>query len=711
MTQNGIFTTDSQGEIRITNLAPGAYIINEIKAPDGYVIDTPSTNVVIGQGGDTQTVVVKNTKKAALTIEKYVEGTTTPISGVTFLVTSSDGKIIGSSNGEFVTDKNGKIVLDGLIPGTTVTVKEIKTPDGYVLDSAPKSVKIKAGEAQVLKFYNQKQGGIIIKKLDSVTRQPLGGVEFQITYSDGRYVDDNYGHTSSKGLYRTNRNGEIRIFGITGTLVVQETETIPGYVLNKHSQTVKVNADDVQTLTFYNTPLGGVELIKVDAADKSKRLSSATFEIRKMNDALVDTVITGKNGRVYVDLDAGSYYAVEIEAPKGYKLDKTPHYFKVKNGETTSVTITNKAFSGILIHKTDSATGKALQGVTFLLYDSKNTPIGQATTDNEGYAYFENLTEVGRFYLKEMENPGYVPDTQLKTVYVKAGETTLVEWQNIPITAQIQLTKKSADYNSVNGLPAGSLLEGAVFEIRDKAGNLVDTIKSDKNGVAASKPLPLGRYTIKETKAPANYSASDKELTAYLEHAGQIVRFEVTNKSVSIGVSITKTGPKEAMAGQPVNYTLTNIGNNSNVPLQSFFWRDTLPAEVRLNTVVTGTYNFQGTYKIIYRVNGGEYRTLADNLSTSKNYTLAASPAALGLAANERVTEIMFVFGQVPAGFAQVEKPMLKCVAVAGLASTSFTNVADVGGVYGGVWVQAISRWVTIIYGKPIIPTLPKTGY
>ena len=70
-------------------------------------------------------------------------------------------------------------------------------------------------------------------------------------------------------------------------------------------------------------------------------------------------------------------------------------------------------------------------------------------------------------------------------------------------------------------------------------------------------------------------------------------------------------------------------------------------------------------------MNGGEYRTLADNLSTAQNYTLAASPAALGLAANERVTEIMFVFGQAPAGFAQVEKPVLKCTAVNGLAAAA----------------------------------------
>ncbi len=127
--------------------------------------------------------------------------------------------------------------------------------------------------------------------------------------------------------------------------------------------------------------------------------------------------------------------------------------------------------------------------------------------------------------------------------------------------------------------------------------------------------------------------------------------------------------------------------------------------------VVTGTYNFPGTYKIIYKTNtSDDYRTLADSLSTSQNHTLAASPTALGLASNERVTEIMFVFGQVPAGFSQVEAPMIYCTALPGLAAgSSFVNVADVGGVYNGVWVQAVSRWETTVYGKPV--KLPRTGY
>ena len=167
------------------------------------------------------------------------------------------------------------------------------------------------------------------------------------------------------------------------------------------------------------------------------------------------------------------------------------------------------------------------------------------------------------------------------------------------------------------------------------------------------------------------------------------------------------------MSGQPVRYVFSHIGNTSNVTLESFYWRDTLPAAVKLDKIVTGTYNFPGNYKIVYKVNNtGDYLTLADNLSTSKNYTLAASPVALGLASNQRVTEIMFVFGQAPRGFSQVEAPMVYCVALPGLApGSSFVNVADVGGTYNGIWQQAVTRWVTKVYGKPVIPTLPKTGY
>ena len=815
LTSNGIFTTDAQGEIKITNLAPGAYVLSELKAPSGYVMDRASTNVVIGQGGDTQTVVITNSKagtlvidkrdaltgkplqgvtfkvttstgeyvpdasghissnglyftdkdgkitingvvgtlvvtetatipgytideatrtqtvdvrpndtqtlhftntpSTTLVIEKYIEGTTTPLKGVTFLITDSSGAVVGNSNGEFITDEAGRIVLDGLTPGTTVTAREVKALEGYVLDGQPKSILIKAGEVQTLRFYNAKQGCIVVKKLDKQTGEPLAGVEFQITYSDGIYLDDDYGHLSSKGLYKTDANGEIRISGVVGTLVITETKPLPGYVMDEgtRTQTVKVNPTDTQTITVYNTKVGGLTIIKKDE-ETGERIKGVQFEVRKLNGEIIGTYTTDSNGIINLpQAEKGWYQVVELKAAKGYQLDDTPHQIEVKDGGTATLEITNRQTGNAIIHKVDSLTGEGIYGVTFLLSDARGNPVGTYQSDNEGYVYIDQGLADGKYTIREIEcAPGYILDTQPKTIYVQYGGCTTITWPNTAVRGQIQIIKKSADYNPTNGLPAGTLLEGATFEIyNERNGNKVDTIVTGANGLASSKALPLGRYTIRETKAPANYGASSETYTAVLEYSGQIVKLEITNKSLSTGVSIEKTGPKEATSGQPVRYVFSRIGNTSNVMLQSFYWRDTLPAAVRLDKVVTGTYNFPGTYKIVYKMNNtGDYRTLADSLSTSRNYTLAASPTALGLGANERVTEIMFVFGQVPGGFSQVEAPMLYCKAVSGLTpGSSFVNVADVGGSHDGVWVQAVSRWVTTVYGKPT--PLPKTGY
>ena len=711
----GTYVTSANGSFTVTGLKKGYYICEELESDSGHVIDAaPQAFYISGANQDIVTLYFSNAPKGSVLVKKVSASDNAPLSDVEFLVTTSDGAVVGDANGKFVTDSTGSFLISGIDPGTTLVIRETRAKDGYLLDDAPQTVQVKEGQTVTVEFRNQPMGNLIIHKLSSKDKTPLEGVQFKITYADGTYLPDEGGKLSSNGLYWTNAEGQIVLSGITGTVVVTEVESIPGYTIDPdtQSQTVVVNPDDTQQLYFYNAPTGGVELIKVNDADRTERIPNTTFEIRRVSDdTLVDTVTTGRSGKVYLPLESGDYYAVETEAADGFKLDDTPIYFTVKDGETTRKTVTNAPFSGILLHKVSTVDGEGIPGASFILYDSGHNPIDQKTTDDRGYAWFEGLTESGRYYLRELENEGYIPDTQLRTVYVKAGETTEVTWENTPITGQIQIIKRSADYNPTTGLPAGTPLEGAIFEIYDKSGNLVDTIRSNSRGLAVSKQLPLSRYTIREVKAPEHYGVNETELTAYLEHEGQIVRFEVTNKSLSTGVSISKTGPKEVVSGQPVRYTFSGISNTSNVRLDSFYFRDTLPAQVRLEQVVTGTWNFPGVYKIVYKVNGtGDYRTLADNLSTSQTYTLAASPAALGLAANERVTEIMFVFGQAPAGFAQVEAPVLYCTSVNGLAAgSSFVNVADVGGVYNGQWVQAVSRWVTTVYGKP--EPLPRTGY
>ena len=622
----GTYKTSANGSFTVTGLKEGTYIVEELSSDSGHVIDSaPQTAYISGKQQDVVQLYFGNSPKGSLLVKKIDSATHKPLSNVEFMVTTADGTVVGDANGKYVTDSAGTFTITDITPGTALVVKETRARDGYLLDDAPQTATIKAGQTVTLEFRNQPQGSLIINKLSSADKKtPLEGVLFQITYSDGSFVDN--GALSSKGLYRTDKNGQIILSGITGTVIVTEVETIKGYRIDdaSRSQTIEVRANDTQQLWFYNAPT-----------------------------------------------------------------------------------------SRSLLHKVDKATGKGIYGAVFLLYDSNHNPIGEYVTDQDGYIYADEGLADGRYYLREIKAaPGYVLDPELKTIYVRYGSTTEIEWSNTAECGQIQIIKKSADDNATNGLPAGTLLEGAVFEIYDKVGNVVDTIKSDRNGRAISKTLPLSRYTVREIKAPANYSINPTVMTASLEFNGQIVTFEVQNTSVSTGVSIKKTGPVQAVPGQPIRYVFSQIKNSSNVALDSFYWRNQLPAQVTLSKIVTGSYNQPLSYKVVYKTNlSGDYRTLADNLSTSKVYVLDARPAVLGLAANERVTEVMFVFGNVKAGFAQVETPYIYATARSGLANNSgIVNVADVGGLYNGQWIQAVSRWLTTVYTKTTVK-LPKTGY
>ena len=719
----GTYRTSINGSFTVTDCKPGTYIIEELSSDGSHVIDTPPQTVYLsGEEQEVIQVYFGNSPIGSLLIKKVSSADNSPISDVQFFVTESDGTVVGDGNGYFTTDSAGTILIEGIEPGTTLVVKETRAKEGFLLDDTPQTAQIQAGQTVTLEFRNQPKGNLIVHKLSSTDKKPLEGVQFKITYADGSYLADENGHLSSNGLYWTNSEGQIVLSNVTGTVVVTEVQSIEGFTIdpNTQSQTVVVNPDDTQELWFYNDPVGGIEIIKVSESRTSERIPDTTYEIRRMDDALVDTITTDRNGRAFLSLEDGSYYAVEIEANPNFILDDTPHYFEVKDGQVTTLRLTNAARSGILIHKVDQ-NGEGIYGVTFLLYDEDRNPIGEFTSDDDGWVYItaddlpDGANTSGRFYLRELEAAeGYILDEEYKTVYVRPGRTTEIEWVNAAITAQIQIWKKSADDNPINGFPAGTPLEGAVFEIYNKANALVDTIESNSRGLAVSKPLPLGRYIIKEVSSPQFYSVNDEEVTVYLEHEGQIVQLEWLNESVYTNVSINKSGYTEVVPGQEIRYTFKDIGNNSTVPLDSFYWRDTLPTDaVRLDKIITGTYSTRLNYKVVFQTNlSNTQRVLADNLNTLQNYTLDASPAALGLASNEYVTQVTFLFGRVPGGFRQVETPYIYCDVLSSLPHEyRFSNKCDVGGMWQNQWIQATDRWVTIIYRGGPVPTLPRTGY
>ena len=713
---NGKYVTDSAGTIRIDGLTPGMTVIaREVRAKDGYILDDTPQSIKIKRNA-AMTLEFRNQPNGGVLVKKVDAVTNAPISDVEFLVTDSDGNLIGNANGKFVTDSTGAFTITDVTPGTTLIIKESRTRDGYLLDDTPQTVKVKSNDIVTVEFRNQPLGGLRIVKLDSITHKPLKGVEFKVTYADGSFVPDKNGQISSNGIYRTDKNGEVLISGLIGTFVVTETKTLSGYIIdeNTRSQTVVINPNDLQTLTFYNAPSGGLQIIKSDE-DTGERIGNVKFEIRKMNGEIIGTYTTDSDGVIYLpEAESGWYTVTELEAASGYLLDTTPHRIEVKDGRTATLEIANRKACSILIHKVDANIGDGIYGVTFVIYDSGRNPIMEVTTDQDGYAYVDKELAAGKYYIRELEAAdGYILDKQYKTVYVEAGKTSTIEWENTAVTGQIQITKYAAESNAITGQAGGVTLKGATFEIvRERSSKVVDYITTDARGVAASKPLPLGRYLIREVSAPAYYQVSAETFDVTLKYAGQIIKLAAYNKPAELGVTLTKTGIKEVLAGSKMSYRFT-IANTSNVDLQNFYFHDKIPYDVTtVSALTTGTYNARLTYRILYKTNYNDYRVLASNLLSTNNYSFGLS--GLQLMAGEVVTDIYFDFGTVPSGFQSVTKPTLMVSVNPRTANKYYvTNRADAGGKFGETWQSANASWITIVRNLTPVrkPLLPKTGY
>ena len=793
-TGNGVFTTDSNGEILIPNLKPDSYVVTETEAPEGYVKDTEPQTIQIGTDGGTYKVQFQNQPIGSLVILKKDADNGNPLSGAQFKVTTSKGAVVGTNNGIFTTDSNGSITISNLEKGSYI-VEEVKAPDGYVLEEQSKTIALDYGKTYTLEFTNKKMTSLVVKKIDAVTGEPLPGAKFFVEKQNGEHV----------GEYTTDNTGTILLPTLDPDwYVVRETKAPEGYILDETPKTVEVKTNVPTVVTFENKPLSGIKIVKTDS-ETGEPLEGVSFSVSKMNGEKIGTFKTDKEGMVYIsDLEDGYYTVTETEGLENYHWDKEPKTVEVKSGKQTIVEVENQPYSGlviektnsrtgdpiegveflvtkfngeqigyfetdesgliviegleegtylvketkevkgyildskakeveikdgkrttlkvendpmssVLIHKIDSVTGEGIPGVKFLLYDSDNEPIGQFETDDEGYIWIRKELPEGKYKLRELEPAeGYISDNSEKTFYVQKGRTTEIEWENTPEVGQIVITKRSSEFNELTGLPAGSPLSGAVFEIYNTTGNLVDKISSGGNGVAASKGLPVGVYTIKEVSAPRYYALNDKTLLAEIRHNGDIVRFEVLNSSISLNLTIQKKGPNAASPGQTIQYDIYEVQNGSSGTLENFYIHDRIPTDAtRALKIVTGTYSERMYYKITYKTNYRDYRVLAKNLLTKNSYEYSLHPNVLGLANGEYVTDVRLEFPKASPGFKMLENMSVFCQVMPNMPKDyRIVNRADVGGRYGNEWESAKTSWNITVWTVNTPPvTLPKTGY
>ena len=344
------YTTDASGEIDLSDLPEGSYVVTEITAPDGYLIDD-AQRIIHLHANDTAEFVFTDTKRPKLIVEKRSAKDGTPLAGATFRIAPIDDP---DSFVNKVTDDQGRITLEGLDAGV-YSVLEVSAPEGYVLNATEYHVKLKPGETSTVIVENEKRPALRIVKYDAQTKAPLKDTTFEV-----------YRDTELIGTYTTDANGEILLYDLDpGTYLVKEVSAPDSHVLNSTPQEIELEAGKTKDLVFLNYLKPGIYLVKLDS-QTMESLANARFRITQMGGDFSQEYITDANGEIDLSgLEPGTYTVEELAAPDGYLIDDAQRIIKIEGGEYAQFVFTNTRKPTFRLVKLDSLTGKRLPGATF----------------------------------------------------------------------------------------------------------------------------------------------------------------------------------------------------------------------------------------------------------------------------------------------------------------------------------------------------------
>lgn len=518
-------TTNANGEIDISDLTPGTYTITEENI-DRYVPNQSQTITV--SSGKTSSVSFYNILKkfrVNVTKQDYEKGHAqgdAKLSGAVYGLYKGDELVA-----QYTTDQNGSFTTDYYVCGTDWTIKEITPSEGYLLN-------------------------------DTVYRVGADPRDYNIEYNTAP------------------------------DMTVME-QVIKGKIsIIKHT-------DDGETQI--ETPEKGAEF--------QVYLKSAGSFVNADKDER-DTIVCDEDG--FASTKLLPYGVYTVHQTKGWDGREKITDFDVfinTDGKTYKFLINNKNFESYLkVVKLDKETGKRIpyEGAAFEIYDSNNhrvtmqytypqvTSIHTFYTNKEGYLITPEKLPYGDYTLKEVQAPyGYIlDDTPIPFSISQENSSTdtgvtvvKVKARDVAQKGVINITKTGEIFSSVeenNGVytPKYSVdnLKGAVFEVyaaedittldgtvRYEQGTLVDTITTDDDGVAKSKELYLGKYTVIEKTAPNGYVHNAAKYDAELTYAGQNVSVTSTDLSVynerqKVSVSLKKIMAEDKTFG---------IGNNGEI--------------------------------------------------------------------------------------------------------------------------------------------------
>ncbi|AFV18299.1 collagen adhesion protein [Bacillus thuringiensis Bt407] len=282
----------------------------------------------------------------------------------------------------------------------------------------------------------------------------------------------------------------------------------------------------------WNKPsTGKVKIKKVDSNNDNKKLVGAKFHIEDSKGKVVGELITDEKGEmISKDLPIGNYTLVEVEAPKGYELLKEKITVKIEKDAVVEIKIGNKKLPDPMgkmkLVKVDiSDKNKKLAGAKFHIEDPKGKIVGELVTNEEGEVISKDLP-IGNYIVVEIEAPkGY--ELLKDKIAVKIEKDTVVEIKignkKLPNpTGQFEIEK-------VDDKDSELKLKGAVFQVLDKEGKEVSRLITDEKGKVISNQLAIGKYTIKEMKAPNGYTLLRDPIEIEITEAVKTQKITVKN--------------------------------------------------------------------------------------------------------------------------------------------------------------------------------------
>jgi len=742
----GEYETGKDGLALVDGLSDGLYTVTELVAPQGYSLDAEPQKVHVRAGTEAH-VTFLDTRMSSITI-KTLDANQQPVPGVVVEVWEQNGVLVNT----YTSDATGIIQTDHLPAGHYV-LKVIDVPDGYSVNISTgmqATVELVDGIETTFKFEFAAKGILKILSTNN-SNQAIAGMRVTVAKIDGTKV----------GEYTTGKDGSVLVDTLEpGWYTVTETKAPDGYTLPEAvEQKVEIKSGAQASVTFQHTKVFGLQIITTCRQTKQK-VAGAVYEICKLDGAKVGTFTSDDSGIAFAKLEPGWYTIKPVSVPGGYTMeDEKPRNVEVKGDGMTSVEFFVSQMSSIRVRVIDGTTKKPIYNVRLQLKNA-NSCIKEFYTNNEGYITIDNGLLNGDYTLEMISAPdGYTVDSVPKSIKVLVAETTEITWAIYQGGGQIQVTVKSGDYNETLDKEAGSLLQGAVFEITNAdTYQVVGQMISDARGVAASSGLPIGRYTVKMITAPAYYAVnSDWNPEVRIKINNDVCPVEVTVNSVNLASSITVKSNTTIKAGSNMRVDVTSAGNDSDVRLDNFYLHIKVPTDAaRAININTGTWSHAVFYNIVYKTNMNDYRPLASNLQSTNTYQYGLSTQSLGLQSGEYVTDVRFEFGTVPAGFKMVKKmalsqyvlatvpnghKLISRIELGGQHNTTIvsTNHIDnnqpystsgstviVGagneGSYGGTgtaavsgnsgqWTTSSALWTTTVKNTSTPSRLPKTGY